>query len=137
MFNKFFSYLKKIFYLANAVLIILYLFPGSILGWILYKDAGLQPQITSDFIVSSNHVYAFITLSLLGYISYEREKLNLLFVYLFFISISLELMHIIIPNRGFEFSDLFGNILGVVLVYFFFQLHKYFNNLKNENKEIK
>ena len=76
MFNKFFSYLKKIFYLANAVLIILYLFPGSILGWILYKDAGLQPQITSDFIVSSNHVYAFITLSLLGYISYEREKLN-------------------------------------------------------------
>ena len=116
MFNKFFSYLKKIFYLANVVLIILYLFPGSILGWIIYKDAGLQPQITSNFIVSSNHVYAFITLSLLGYISYERKKLNLLFVYLFFISISLELMHIIIPNRGFEFSDLFGNAVGVSII---------------------
>ena len=128
MFNKFFSYLKKIFYLANAVLIILYLFPGSILGWILYRDAGLQPQITSDFIVSSNHVYAFITLSLLGYISYEREKLNLLFVYLFFISISLELMHIIIPNRGFEFSDLFGNVVGVLIIYSYWKIYNFFKN---------
>ena len=130
MFNKFFSYLKKIFYLANAVLIILYLFPGSILGWILYKDAGLQPQITSNFIVSSNHVYAFITLSLLGYISYEREKLNLLFVYLFFISISLELMHIIIPNRGFEFSDLFGNVVGVLIIYSYWKIYNSFKNYK-------
>tara|TARA_B100000989_G_C19272336_1_gene356766 strand:+ start:92 stop:487 length:396 start_codon:yes stop_codon:yes gene_type:complete len=130
MFNKFFSYLKKIFYLANAVLIILYLFPGSILGWILYKDAGLQPQITSDFIVSSNHVYAFITLSLLGYISYEREKLNLLFVYLFFISISLEVMHIIIPNRGFEFSDLFGNVVGVLIIYSYWKIYNSFKNYK-------
>ena len=130
MFNKFFSYLKKIFYLANAVLITLYLFPGSILGWILYKDAGLQPQITSDFIVSSNHVYAFITLSLLGYISYEREKLNLLFVYLFFISISLELTHIIIPNRGFEFSDLFGNVVGVLIIYSYWKTYNSFKNYK-------
>ena len=130
MFNKFFSYLKKIFYLANAVLIILYLFPGSILGWILYKDAGLQPQITSDFIVSSNHVYAFITLSLLGYVSYEREKLNLLFLYLFFISISLELMHIIIPNRGFEFSDLFGNVVGVLIIYSYWKIYNSFRNYK-------
>ena len=130
MFNKFFSYLKKIFYLANTVLIILYLFPGSILGWILYKDAGLQPQITSDFIVSSNHVYAFITLSLLGYISYEREKLNLLFVYLFFISISLEVMHIIIPNRGFEFSDLFGNVVGVLIIYSYWKIYNSFKNYK-------
>tara|TARA_B100001248_G_scaffold109532_1_gene81701 strand:+ start:359 stop:754 length:396 start_codon:yes stop_codon:yes gene_type:complete len=130
MFNKFFSYLKKIFYLANAVLIILYLFPGSILGWILYKDAGLQPQITSDFIVSSNHVYAFIILSLLGYISYEIEKLNLLFVYLFFISISLELMHIIIPNRGFEFSDLFGNVVGVLIIYSYWKIYNSFKNYK-------
>ena len=128
MFNKFFSYLKKIFYLANVVLIILYLFPGSILGWIIYKDAGLQPQITSNFIVSSNHVYAFITLSLLGYISYEREKLNLLFLYLFFVSITLELMHIIIPNRGFEFSDLFGNVVGVLIIYSYWKIYNFFKN---------
>ena len=137
MFKFFFPYLKIFFYISNLILIILYLFPGSILGWLLYGNLGLQPQITSDFIVSSNHVYAFIALSILGCISYEKRELTFMFTYLFSISIFLELLHIIIPNRGFEFSDLFGNILGVVFVYFFFQLHKYINNLKNENKEIK
>ena len=125
MFNKFFSYLKIIFYIANIVLICLYIFPGSILGWFLYNDLGLQPQITSNFIVSSNHVYAFFLLSILGYLSYDDYKLDFLFIYLFSISIFLELLHIIIPNRGFEFSDLFGNIMGVLLTYFFYKIIKF------------
>ena len=128
MFKYFFSYLKIIFYIANITLITLYLFPGSILGWFIYGDFGLQPQITSDFIVSSNHVYAFIVLSILGYVSYEKHVLNFLFLYLFSISIFLEILHIIIPNRGFELSDLFGNILGVFAVYLFYQIYNYFNN---------
>ena len=132
MFKKIFSYLKIIFYVANLVLITLYIFPGSILGWFIYGDAGLQPQITSDFIVSSNHVYAFMVLSILGYLSYENHKLNILFYYLFFLSIILEILHQIIPNRGFEYSDLFGNILGVFIVYLFYQIYKYF---KNEDKK--
>ena len=134
MFNKFFSYLKVIFYIANIVLITLYLFPGSILGWFVYDDAGLQPQITPDFIVSSNHVYAFIVLSILGWGSYDNYKLNFIFIYLFSISIFLEMAHIIIPNRGFEFSDLFGNILGVLIIYFFYKIFRFFKNSKNENK---
>ena len=132
MFKKIFSNLKIIFYVANLVLITLYIFPGSILGWFIYGDAGLQPQITSDFIVSSNHVYAFMVLSILGYLSYENHKLNFLFYYLFFLSIFLEILHQIIPNRGFEYSDLFGNILGVFIVYLFYQIYKYF---KDEDKE--
>ena len=128
MFKIFFSYLKIIFYISNITLITLYLFPGSILGWFIYGDFGLQPQITSDFIVSSNHVYAFIVLSILGYVSYEKHVLNFLFLYLFSISIFLEILHIIIPNRGFELSDLFGNILGVFAVYLFYQIYNYFNN---------
>ena len=135
MFKYFFSYLKIIFYTANIILITLYVFPGSILGWLLYGNLGLQPQITSDFIVSSNHVYAFMTLSFLGYFSYENHRLNFLFLYLFSISIFLELLHIIIPNRGFEFSDLFGNIFGVLVVYFFCQIFNFFKNSKNENKK--
>ena len=51
MFKYFFSYLKIIFYIANIILIALYVFPGSILGWFIYGNAGLQPQITTDFIV--------------------------------------------------------------------------------------
>ena len=135
MFKISFSYLKIIFYIANIVLITLYAFPGSILGWFIYGNAGLQPQITSDFIVSSNHVYAFMVLSFLGYISYENHKLNFLFIYLFSISIFLEMLHMIIPNRGFEFSDLFGNILGVLIIYFFCQIYNFFKNSKNENKK--
>mgnify|MGYP001184504437 FL=1 len=132
MIKNFFLYLKIIFYIANIVLISLYIFPGSILGWLLYDDAGLQPQITSDFIVSSNHVYAFILLSILGYISYKKENLKFIFTYLFFISILLEILHIIIPNRGFEFSDLFGNIIGVLIVFLYYQINQYFLNSKNE-----
>ena len=135
MFKNNFSYLKIIFFIANIVLITLYLFPGSILGWFLYGNVGLQPQITPNFIVSSNHVYAFIFLSFLGYISYENLKLVYLFIYLFLISFFLEILHIIIPNRGFEFSDLFGNILGVLIVYLFYQIVKYLKTLKNENKK--
>ena len=135
MFKYFFSYLKIIFYIANIILITLYVFPGSILGWFIYGNVGLQPQITSDFIVSSNHVYAFMVLSFLGYISYENHKLNFLFIYLFSISIFLEMLHMIIPNRGFEFSDLFGNILGVLIIYFFCQIYNFFKNSKNENKK--
>jgi glycopeptide antibiotics resistance protein len=110
-------------------------FPGSILGWFLYGNAGLQPQITPDFIVSTNHVYAFMALSILGYISYKNQKLNFLFIYLFLISVFLEILHIIIPNRGFEFTDLFGNILGVLIVYFFHHIYNYFYNSKNDKKK--
>ena len=131
MFKIFFSYLKVIFYVANIVLITLYLFPGSILGWFLYGNPGLQPQITSDFLVSSNHVYAFTLLSFLGYISFENDKLDFIFKYLFLTSIILELLHIIIPNRGFQFSDLFGNIFGVLIVFLFYKFSRYFKDKKN------
>ena len=127
MHKNFFLYLKIIFYIANTILIALYIFPGSILGWLLYNDAGRQPQITTDFIVSSNHVYAFTLLSILGYLSYERIKIKFVFIYLFFLSFFLELLHTIIPNRGFEFSDLFGNILGVLIVYIYYKISDIFN----------
>ena len=48
-----------------VVLLILYLFPGSLLGCLLYDDCNLQPQITSDYIVSSNHFYSFILISII------------------------------------------------------------------------
>ena len=127
MFKKFFLKFKIIFYFANFTLIILYIFPGSILGWLLYGDVGTQPQISPDFIVSSNHVYAFSVLSILGYLSYKSKKLDLVFIYLFFISIFLELSHLIIPNRGFEYSDLFGNIIGVLIIYIYFQFYKIYS----------
>jgi len=106
---------KLIFQIINIIFIILYVYPGSILGFIINKDFSKQPQITSDFmLISSNHVYAFIVLSLTGILSYFNVQKVIIF-YLFFISIILELFHLLIPNRSFQFSDLFGNIIGVLI----------------------
>ena len=117
------KFFKIGFYSGNIILIIFYLFPGSILGCFLYNDCYIQPQITRDFIISSNHVYAFVLLSSLGVFSFHNtKKINFLSVYLFLLSIFLELFHIIIPNRGFEMSDLFGNIVGVILVILIYKI---------------
>jgi len=117
---------KIIFHISNIGLILLYLYPGSIIGWLIYGDFQKQPQITSDFsIISSNHVYAFIILSLLGVISFNNKKITILFIYLFFISIFLELCHALIPKRSFEYSDLLGNFLGVLLIFILFSLYKF------------
>ena len=114
---NFFSKYKFIFYVINILLIFIYLFPGSIFGCILYDDCFLQPQLTTDFIVSSNHLYAFLILSIIGFITFKNlKKFFLLNIYLIFLSILLEILHIIIPNRSFELSDLFGNLIGVTVV---------------------
>ena len=115
------KYIKKLlipaFHTANLILITFYLYPGSIFGQILHGNSSIQPQLTRDFIISSNHLYAFIILSILGVIAYQNtNKIKFIIVYLFFLSIILELFHLIVPNRVFEMSDLFGNIIGVVLV---------------------
>ena len=105
------------FYLINFILIIFYLYPGSIFGCFLYNDCNIQPQITRNFMISSNHFYAFTILSILGILAHnKKKKMKFLIFYLFLLSVILELFHLIIPNRGFEMSDLFGNIAGVVFV---------------------
>ena len=118
--------LKVIFYLSNIILIFFYLYPGSIFGYILYGDLKQQPQITNDFFnISSNHFYVFIFLSLVGILAYAKnQKIIFIIKYLFLLSIILELFHILIPERSFEFSDLGGNFLGVLLVSFIYYILK-------------
>ena len=129
---NYFSKYKFFFYLCNFILIILYLFPGSILGWYLYNDVSLQPQITPDLIISSNHVYAFLTLSFVGFFTYKKiEKLKFLSIYLILLSITLEILHYFIPERSFEFPDLFGNLAGVliaIIIYYFFKKDENFKD---------
>ncbi len=116
MLNLFSKY-KIIFYSCNIVLIIFYLYPGSILGYFLYNDLSKQPQLTNDFVISSNHFYIFCLISILGFFTYkEIEKIKSLIIYLILLSIFLEILHLVIPNRGFEYSDLFGNLAGALVV---------------------
>ncbi len=118
------KFIKISFYISNLVLLIFYLFPGSILGCFLYNDCKIQPQLTRDFIIfSSNHVYAFMIFSFLGILSF-RKHLKEISYYLFSFSVFLELMHYIIPNRSFELADLLGNVLGVILSLILYKLIK-------------
>ena len=114
------NYIKQFFYLSNVVLFIFYLYPGSIFGCLIYNDCKIQPQLTRDFFVSSNHVYVFFIISILGLIAF-KHKLKNIFIYLICISIILEILHLIIPERGFELGDLFGNILGVLISFLVFK----------------
>ena len=126
---KFFSKYKFIFYIFNFLLIILYLFPGSLLGLFLYNDLTSQPQITPDFIISTNHLYAFLIVSTVGYLTYNRSN-QFIYIsfYLIILSLLLEVLHYFIPGRTFQFSDLFGNLLGVLIMLILFYFFK-----RNEN----
>ena len=79
----------------------------------------MQPQITPDFVVSSNHFYVFVLLSVIGFFTfYKFNETKILIIYLLVLSIILEVFHLLIPERSFQWQDLFGNIFGVIVVIF-------------------
>ena len=117
--TKFFSNYRIIFYSLNIFLITLYLFPGSLVGWFIYGNKKIQPQITPDFLISSNHFYVFIIISAIGFLSFKNQnQIKNLIIYLVLLSLILEIFHLFIPERSFQLSDLFGNFLGVIVVIF-------------------
>ena len=117
---------KILFNIINAIFIVLYVYPGSILGFLIYGEFHRQPQITQDFLaMSSNHLYAFFVLSLLGLTAYYKSKKILILYYLVLSSIILEVLHLIIPNRSFQYSDLFGNIAGVLMSILLFSIFNF------------
>ena len=123
--TKFFSKYKIIFYSFNFFLIILYLFPGSLLGLAIYNDKKIQPQITPDFIISSNHFYVFVLLSIIGFLTFiKKNQIKTLVLYLILLSIFLELLHLLIPERTFQWSDIFGNLIGAVVAVGLYKIKK-------------
>ncbi len=130
MKNIFFSTSKYLFYFSFITLLILYLFPGSLIGYFLYGDLGKQPDFISNPIGTSiNHFVFFFYLSILGFIfrRNQRKFINS-FSFLFLISIILELLHYFIPNRAFELNDLYANSAGVVLA---FVVVRFIKKIKN------
>ncbi len=121
---------KYLFYFSLIVLLILYLFPGSLIGYLLYGNFGKQPDLISNPIGTSiNHLIFFFYVSIIGFIFRINQKTFLnSFSFLFLVSITLELLHYLIPNRAFELNDLYANSLGVLLAYLIF---KFFKKLQN------
>ena len=110
-------------------MLILYLFPGSLIGYLLYEDLGKQPDLIPNPIGTSiNHALAFFYLSILGLISHMIDKnFNQTTIFLISLSIILELSHYIIPNRSFEFLDLFANLFGTLIAIFIILFYKKLN----------
>ena len=121
------SYLKKLFHIFTLLLIILSLYPGNIMGFLIYGNIRYEPQFTKDFLyISSNHLYVYFLISVLGFFSYLRDrKFKLIVIYLFFLSIILEVAHLVIDERAFQIADLTGNILGVLIAYTIVLIYKF------------
>jgi len=109
-------------------LLILYLFPGSLIGYFLYGDLGKQPDmIPNPMGTSINHALAFFYLTTIGLISYlNQTSFNKILIFLVTLSLFLELSHLFIPNRSFESLDLFANLLGTFLAIVIIFLYKKF-----------
>jgi len=124
-------FLKFIFYISILLLIIITLYPGSLLGYLFYDDWGKQPNlINNPFGTTINHFIYYIYVSLLGFFLYLRtENFQKLVYALFFLSVILELFHFIIPNRLFQLNDLVGNILGVAVAYSVVKIYLFFDKL--------
>ena len=117
---------KILFNIINTIFIVLYVYPGSILGFLIYGEFHKQPQITQDFLsISSNHVYAFLLLSSVGLIAYYESNKILILNYLILSSIILEILHLLIPNRSFQYGDLFGNVVGVLMSILLFSIFNF------------
>jgi len=123
------KFLKSIFHISVLSLIIISLYPGSLIGYLFYGDLSHQPNlIKNPFGTTINHFISYIYVSLLGFFLYLKTKNFKKLVYsLFFLSVILELFHLIIPSRSFQLGDLTGNILGVLVAYFVVKIYLYFN----------
>ena len=131
MKNNVLKLIKYLYYFSLIALFILYLFPGSLIGYLLYGDLGKQPDLIPNPIGTSiNHALAFFYLSILGLISYMRDKsFNQTAIFLISLSIILELSHYFIPNRSFEFQDLFANLLGALIAIFVLVFYKRYKRI--------
>ena len=123
--TKIISFLKFIFHISVLFLIILSLFPGSLIGYFLYGNFAQQPDlIKNPFGTSINHFISYLYVSLLGFFLYLRsQNYNKLVFGLFSLSTILEVLQLIVPNRSFQWIDLFANILGVIVAYFVIKIY--------------
>ena len=131
-----FKFLKIIFHISTLFLIIISLYPGSLFGLLVFGDISDQPNLAYNpyfrplpkhlytFASALNHFICYVYISLLGFFLYlKNENLKKIFCGLFFLSIILEVLHIIVPNRSFQLVDLIANILGVLVAYFVVKIY--------------
>ena len=120
--------IRYLYYFSLLGLLILYLFPGSLIGYFLYSDLGKQPDIIPNPLGTSiNHALAFLYLTILGLISYlNQTSFTKVLIFLIGLSLLSELSHLIIPNRSFQYLDILANFLGTLIAIVIIFLYKRF-----------
>tara|TARA_B100000029_G_C17142680_1_gene803020 strand:- start:9 stop:407 length:399 start_codon:yes stop_codon:yes gene_type:complete len=126
------SIVRYLYYLSFLGLLILYLFPGSLIGYFLFGDFGKQPDfIPNPLGTSINHALAFFYLTIIGLVAHINEgSFKRTVFFLLALSLLLELSHFLVPNRFFQFTDLIGNLIGTVLAIVVIFSYKKFKNGK-------
>ena len=120
MKNIILKLLEYTYYFSLIILFILYLYPGSLIGYFLYGNLQQQPNlIPNPMGTSINHLIFFSYITTLALII-RSKAVNIFTDYkmILFISFILEILHFVIPNRAFEFYDLIANMLGVIIIIF-------------------
>ena len=139
--NNVVGILKFIFYISVLLLIVITLYPGSLLGLLLYGDLGFQPNLAKNpyyapipihlytYASIINHFIAYFFISMFGLCLYLRSHNFQKIVYgLFFLSIFLEVLQFTVPKRAFEIYDVSANFAGVLVAYYLLKIYKFWKN---------
>ena len=141
--NNVVGILKFIFYTSVLLLIVITLYPGSLLGFLFYGDLSFQPNLAQNpyftpmpthlytYANIINHFIAYFFISMLGLCLYLRSHNFQKIVYgLFVSSIFLEFLQILVPRRVFEIYDVSANFAGVLVAYCLIEIYKFWNKDK-------
>jgi hypothetical protein len=139
MKNIIFKNINYLYLFSLLVILIFYFFPGDIVSYFMHRNLDTDHDPSQNpiahaihFLINTggysfNHILTFSYITAGGLLTYFKEK-KLYKGIFFFISLSifLELIHLVIPNRVFELNDLLANIVGVVIIFFLFKFKKKF-----------
>ena len=138
--DKAIRFLKLLFYISLILLVIISLFPGSLMGLLIFGDIGRQPSLVDNPIYQVispryyelgsiiNHFVYFFYISTLGFFLYLKNQNFQKLVYAFFLlSIIFEVIQSIIPNRAFEIYDVSANFIGVLVAYILVTIYKFWS----------
>jgi len=113
------NFFKFLFFLNIFFLSLISLYPGNLIRLIFFGDDTTFPG--SDKL---HHFLSYLILSVLGSLAYYEIFFYKLLIFLILIGFFLELFQIWIPNRYFEFLDIFANFFGIIVGMYGFKLLK-------------
>ena len=118
MKNNVLKLIKYLYYFSLIALFILYLFPGSLIGYLLYEDLGKQPNLVDNPIGTSiNHLFCVMYLTTLAVIcNLTQNEIFTTFYFILFLSVFLEVLHYIIPHLSFDLYALFATVSVVSII---------------------